>query len=172
MVGAVGEMLGLESDAVGLAVDAASAGVGAFQEVAGVDLDAGLGGEHGQGAAAGWVEKTGGEGWAAAGVDDPVVVVALSLGELDVVISDVGADRCWVAEVERSAGDGSVAAERDRVGVRGRVLVGVDRQNLIVDAVVRADAGEVEVGVVGQAQHSIPVRSCHIADREAAVVGE
>ena len=76
MIGAVGVMLGLQAEALALAVDAAGgAGVDALQGVAAVQLHGGHVGEHVHHAAGGGVGDLGGEAQAGLEVVDVEVVV-------------------------------------------------------------------------------------------------
>src|ERR1700678_1023325 len=75
VVGRVGEVLGFEAEAAVLFVLATGAsGEGSVEEVAGVELDAGLGGVEGEGAAGGGVGGAGGGmGEVGGGLQDEVV---------------------------------------------------------------------------------------------------
>ena len=103
LVGRVGILLGLEADAAALQVlDALLAGDGAVEEVAGVDLDAGLVGVDLQVDAGGRAPELDGDlRDVALGVQDPVVVVAVAVADLLVVGGDVTADSVRGTEVER-----------------------------------------------------------------------
>ena len=117
-------MLGLQGEAVALAVHPpAGADERAVEEVAGVELDAGLGGEHLEGAAAVGVLGAGGEEQLAVvqlAVEHPVVVVAAPDHELlERGVADAVADRRRRAEVHRRALDGSMAPVGMSVGSTG-----------------------------------------------------
>src|SRR6202030_4403948 len=141
----VREVLGLEGVRSTLAVSvAADAHQRPGQEVAGVELNAGLVRPYGELTAAGRVEGLGGEvepeRTVVAGVQHPVVVVALRFQELVEARGIVRrADVCYpgthlerAGEVERRAEHRRIEAERDRGGVRRRVLVRVDLDELAV----------------------------------------
>src|SRR5579875_1709678 len=174
LVGRVREVLRLEGvgEALPVAV-AADAGEGAVQEVAGVELDAGLVGPHGELTAAARVVGAGGEvqavrpgGRPGLPVQHPVEVVALRDQQLVVPgrvevrahVVDPGAHRERAGEVHRRAEHGRLVAERDLGGVGRGVPVGVDLDELVVGrARGRALAGQVEVVVVGQVDDRVEV---------------
>ncbi len=121
LVGGVGEVLSFEAEAGVLEVGPAGlAGELAVEEVAGVELNAGLGGFDAEGATAPRVVGFGGEvqrAWRP--VEDEVVVVAAGEEELRVGGGDVGADCGGAAEVEWRAGYGGELAGGDELGVTG-----------------------------------------------------
>ena len=115
-------------------VESVDAGVGAVEEVAGVELDAGLGGVDGEGAAgAGIGDDDGRFGEGVRSVEDPVVVVAAGELELLVLVVDAGADGGRGAEVEGSAGHGRQIAGGDELVVGGSVFGGVDLEDVAKD---------------------------------------
>ena len=94
LIGRVRILLGLEADAVTLVVhDALLAGDGAVEEVAGIDLDAGLVGIDLQIDARGGAKELDSDAIdVAGGVQDPVVVVTVAIADLLVVSGDGVAD--------------------------------------------------------------------------------
>ena len=117
-MGVSGKSLGLEREAVRLAIGVARfADRGAVEEIAGIELHAGLVGEQFEDPAAGGIldprhqmEIAGRR----AG-DDIIVVIALAEADLRVApVADAGADRRGGAEIERRAGDAAELAGRDQ----------------------------------------------------------
>src|SRR5690242_10300877 len=118
VVGGVGEVLGLEGEGVALAVGLlADAQESAVEEVAAVELDAGLVGVYFDGAAVLGLPEPSSEPHAMAvglSAEDEVVVVAAAEDELLVVTTQSLADRGRLAEVERRARDRRDLAGRDQ----------------------------------------------------------
>ena len=155
LVGAVGEVLGLEAEAAPLRVGALRlAAEASVEEVAGVELDAGLGGEDLEDAARLGFEDAGGEdrlgaGGAWSAVEDEVVVVAVTELELGIRLVDVLADGFGAAEVEGGACDGEDLSAGDEVPVDGGEAASVELEDMAED-VTLAFALEVEVAVLAQ----------------------
>src|SRR6476620_9648059 len=176
LVGRVREVLGLEAEAVALAVGAAGcADERAGQEIAGVELDARLGGTDFEAAPGCRLADNRGEDLRAvagrrAG-DDVVVVVAVAERELWVVVADAGADRVRGAEVEGCAIDRGDLAGRDQSLVGRGEMVGVEGQ-LVAEDRAGAFACEVEIGVVGQVDDGRRVGGGAVVDAERAGGGQ
>src|SRR5215212_2361860 len=152
VVGRVREVLGLQGQAVALAVGAAAGpDQGPVEEVAGVELDAGLVGEDLQHPPAARVLQPGRQLQpGAAPVEHPVVVVAAAdLELLEAVVADALADPGRAGEVHRRAGHRVDRPGGDQGGVDRGVVAGPQEQLVVVD-VARALTGQVPVGVVGQ----------------------
>src|SRR5215213_5561525 len=152
VVGRVRVVLGLQSQAVALAVGAAAGpDQGAVEEVARVELDAGLVGEDLQYPPAARVLQPGRQLQpGAAPVEHPVVVVAAAdLELLEAVVTDALADPGRTGEVHRRAGHRVDGPGGDQGGVDRGVAAGPQAQLVVVD-VARALTGQVPVGVVGQ----------------------
>ena len=138
LVRRVGEVLGLQREPVALAVlPAARADERAVEEVAGVELDPGLGRSRSsaRGRSPGRAAARPGAARRRAGpVEHPVVVVAAAEHELLVVARGAARrSRASVAEVERRAGHRVDRAGRDQGRVDRRVAVGVELQLVVVD---------------------------------------
>src|ERR1700741_1090077 len=114
-------MLGFEGNAGARAVSPpALAGDAAGERVAGVELDAGLGGEHLEHAAAGGIAQPRGELRPLAyAVEREGVVVSPGDAELLVARIDALAQRGRRGEVERRAADLAALARGDQRGVDG-----------------------------------------------------
>src|SRR5215211_4770989 len=152
VVGRVGEVLGLQGETVALPVGAAAGpDHGAVEEVARVELDAGLVGEDLQHPPAARVLQPGRQLQpGAAPVEHPVVVVAAAdLELLEAVVTDALADPGRTGEVHRRAGHRVDGPRGDQGGVDRGVAAGPQEQLVVVD-VARALTGQVPVGVVGQ----------------------
>src|SRR5215211_4066779 len=152
VVGRVGEVLGLQGEAVALAVGAAAGpDHGAVEEVARVELDAGLIGQDLQHPTTARVLQPGRQLQpGAAPVQHPVVVVAAAeLQLLEAVVTDPLTDPGRAGEVHRRPGDRVDGPGGDEGRVDGREVAGPQEQLVVVD-VARALTGQVPVGVVGQ----------------------
>src|SRR4051812_38053288 len=153
VVGGVREVLGLEGEGVALAVGlVANAEEGAVEEVAAVELGAGLVGVHLDRAAVLGLPEAGGEPETVVvrpAAEHEVVVVAAADDQLRVIVPEPGADRGRFGEVERRTGDRSDLPGRDQAGVDRGVLGGIQLQHVAVDVAV-ALTEQVEVHVVGQ----------------------
>src|SRR5215218_10830360 len=152
VVGRVGEVLGLQGETVALPVGAAAGpDHGAVEEVARVELDAGLVGEDLQYPPAARVLQPGRQLQpGAAPVEHPVVVVAAAdLELLEAVVTDPLTDPGRTGEVHRRAGHRVDGPRGDQGGVDRGVAAGPQAQLVVVD-VARALTGQVPVGVVGQ----------------------
>ena len=114
----------------------------AVEEIAGVELDAGLVGEQFEDAAAAGIldprhqmEIAGRR----AG-DDVIVVIALAEADLRVApVADAGADHARLAEIERGAGDRRKSPVGIRVAPTGVIAFGRDGQRA-ASRMVRAEA--------------------------------
>src|ERR1019366_789156 len=115
----IGIMLGFETEGRVLRIDlAALAGEGAVEEIAGVELNARLGGEHFHHAAGGGPFDARRESEARAfAIDHPIVVVAMAELELFVVLVGARADGGGLGEIEGRAGDGLELAGGDQAGI-------------------------------------------------------
>src|SRR5690606_41549783 len=132
-VGRFGAVLGRKAERVALPVGpAARALKGAVEEVAGVELHAGLGGVDGERAAGATLPDLRSELEAAA-VEHEVVVVSASADELFVSFPDPLADRVRTGEVERRVLDRSQLAGGDEGGVDRRVAFGVVEHEVVVN---------------------------------------
>ena len=172
MVWGIGIELGLEAYGAAAGVGGAVFADDAVEEVAGIYLHAGgrgahLHGDGGQRA----LEPGAGALQRAVGVEDEVVVVAAAYEQLRVVGLDVASDGLGGAEVEGGALDGEEAAERDGDLVDGGVAVGVDLQEVVVDAAVEV-AVEIEIAVIGEVDDGGAVGDGVVVDAEAVVVAE
>lgn len=144
-------MLGLEADAISLAVGASrSAGQRPGQRVAGIELHGRLGRQHCQRAATDGVPQECGPAQATAG-DQEGMVVAKGADDLWVSDADPLADAMRGAEVEWSAGNGADFASRDAFGIDREELVGIDRE-IMAEDVAGALASQVEITVVGKVE--------------------
>src|ERR1700761_7681085 len=105
VIGGVGKMLGLKTEAGAEAVNVAAFAVrGSVQKVAGVELDTGLGCLDGQDATAGrFLNARCLMHYAHLSVEDVVVVVALPQAQLFVVILDSRADGRCLAKIQRGS---------------------------------------------------------------------
>ncbi len=84
--------------------DSFLAGDGTVQEVAGIDLDAGLVGiNEERDAGFGAIQRCGHLGDVSSGVQDPVVVITVAVADLLVVGVNVCTDGLHLPEIERSA---------------------------------------------------------------------
>ena len=173
-VGGVGIVLGLEADGGALVVhDALLAGDGAVEEVAAVDLDAGLVGEDLEvDAGGGAVKLRGGSVDVAGGIQHPVVVIAVAVADLLVVGGDAVADEVCRAEVERRAFHGSDFARGHKRVVHRRVVRSVDIKDIVHDAVRSRIAREIKVGVVGHVDDGRRIGRGLVGDVDAVVIGE
>src|SRR4029450_6950261 len=136
VVGRVRVVLGLEGEAVALAVGpAAGADDGAVEEVAGVELDAGLDGQDLEHPPAPRVLQPGRQLQpGAVPVEHPVVVVAAAeLQLLEAVVADALADPGRPGEVHRRAGHRVDGPGGDQGVADRRVVAGLEQQLVVVD---------------------------------------
>lgn len=151
LVGSVRIFLGLKADGAAEIVNhALLTGDGPVKEVARIDLDSRLIGVLFQGYAGLGAVKLGREdGVVSLGVEDPVVVISLSVVELVIIGIDVLANELCLAEIHRGPFDRSdLAGGHERVVHRGEIG-GVDVKLIILDAVIGRISGKVEIGMVG-----------------------
>ena len=129
----VREELGFEREAVRLAVGAARRAVErAIQEVAGIELNAGLGGLHGQCAAGTGVRQERGT-FEPVAIQHEVVVEAGGEADLLVVGAQPLADQLAEAEVERRASDRTKLAGGNERGIDRGEGIGIDLQAMRFD---------------------------------------
>ena len=174
MVGAVGIVLCLEAECAATGIlHALLAYETAIEEVAGIELNTGLVGEHfHEDASVGIVECTEALGEVAVCVENPVVVIAHAIHNLLVcLVVDAVANGSGGAEVEWCALYCKHFACNCNIGIYGCKLVGVEHQHL-VEAVLRTVAAEIEVAVVGQVQHCGLVCVSKIIDDQCIVFGQ
>ena len=105
-------------------------------------------------------------------VEHEVMVVPAAERDLLVAgVTDPGADRLRLREVERRSGHRVDRARRDQGRVHGRVVVGVQPEHVVVD-IARALTGEVPVAVVRQVEHRRLVRRGVVVDPQLVVLRE
>ena len=173
-VGGVGEHLRLQRHAVAHAIGLpALAGQAAIEEIARIELHAGLGRQHLQHAARCRVGKAGEEARRARALagDHPAMVVAVA--DADLVMGGVAhprADHPGRAEIEGGACDGGEVAGGDRGLVGGEEVLGRDGQHVVHRPGGSAFAREVPVGVVGHVDERRPVGGRPVGDGERAVI--
>ena len=154
LVGRVGKDLRLERDPVAHAVDVLLlADQRAVEEVAGVDLDSRLVGQHLEHAARARVLEPRGELGLGrlAGIEHEIVVDPAADDDLRVapVAHDL-VENSPAGEIEWRARDGPQLSRRDERGVDRRVAVRGDGQAVGQRSARRAFAGEVEQSMIGQ----------------------
>ena len=165
-------MLGLEAEpATALVGDPALADVVAVEEVAAIELDPGLGGEHVHHPAGLRLADRRRECQAVGvAVDDVIVVIARSKSELLVLLFNPGPDGRRLAEIQRRAVKRGDLANGNRGRVNRRVLAGVDRQYMVENRAGTAVL-EVEVGMVGQVDDGWLVSAGLVVDPQLVAVG-
>ena len=84
---------------------------------------------------------------------------------------DAIADSRRLAEIERRAGDVRDLAGGNEFIIGRRVLVGMDRQDVVQHGVT-AMAGQIEIAVVGQVDRRRPVGRCLVANGEPVLIAE
>lgn len=153
VVNGVWEMLRFEAQAgVARVRDSSRTDDGAIESVGGVELDAGLGGEHLEDATALGVNDASGQDrrLRAAGQDE--VMVVTGGGKAGLLVAR--ADRCGLREVQRCAFDPADFAGRDQLAVGGGVVVRRQPEFVAEDV---ARAGQVKVTVVGEVDRGGPI---------------
>src|ERR1051325_11325333 len=143
-------MLRLETQPETVSIDApALSGNRAVEEVAGVELDPGLGGADAQGAAALRALELcrGQETGATTAVEHPVVIIASPITELRVGLLDARADRRGAAEIERRARHGRDLPGGDQRRIDRGVRRREQRQPVIEDVPARR-AAQIPVGML------------------------
>ena len=171
LIGSVRILLGLQADGSAMAVDDAFLSLQrAVQEIAGIDLNARFVGVHIQ------YDTCPGRFQCRAflrnvtlGVEHPVVVITVSVFQLDKVAVDALADRRRRAEVHRCTLHRQYLAGRHQGAVHGRIAVSVDGQQVLVVIAGRI-AVQVEVRMVGQVHHRRAVRLCGIMNVQCVVI--
>ena len=174
MVGAVGIVLCLEAESAATRIlNTLLANEATIEEVAGIELQTGLVGEHLHlDAGIGIEEGAEALGDVALGVEYPVVVVAVAIDYLLVaLIVDAVTDSGGSAEVEGCALHIERLAGNGDIGINGGELVSVKGKHL-VEAVLGAVATEVEVAVVGEVEDGSLVGGCLILDLQCVIFGE
>jgi len=168
VVRGVGEELGLQAEAPAIAIGCAAFSCGtAIQMVSGVELDARECGEnlHGNAGSGGYGAGDGAEDTGLA-VYHPVMVIAPGLDKLGKVLVDMSADGRGNTEVHRGTLHRGDLSCRDGQGVCGGIAV---RQKLdcLVQHRAAVVAGQIEIGVAGQAADSILVTFGLVADGQS-----
>src|SRR5438067_8545883 len=155
MVRRNGEMLCLQCQPITEAIDgAAFAGDAAVEKIAGIKLQAWLGGGDLHRATTRGFDDARGEyqgvcGRAAA-IQNEVVIVAVAVANLRVLsLIYSRSDRSWRPEVERRALHGCDLARRYQRGVDWRDRIGVDGEHVSQDVAGRV-AGEIPIGMLRQ----------------------
>lgn len=174
MVGAVGIMLCLEAEGTATRIlHAFLAHETAIEEVAGIELQTGLVGEHLHlDACVGVVKRAEALGDVALCVEYPVVVVAVPVHYLlAALIVNAVADGGRCTEIKRRALHIEHLASDGDIGINSGELVGVKGKHL-VKAVLGAVATEVEVAVVGEVEDRSLVGGGLILDLQCVIVGE
>src|SRR6478672_6179312 len=170
----IGKVMRLEGQSVAVLVDVPALSYGgAVEEVAGIELHAGLGGVDVERTSRGRLHDVRGtyEASLVSAVDDPGVIVAAAVLQLDVVGVDACADWRWCAEIERGLRDLHQLAGGDERRVHRDDLAGGDGEHVAED-VARAVAGEVPVGVVGEVDRRRLVGGGLVVDRDLVAVVE
>src|SRR5499433_3588685 len=145
MVRRVWKMLGLQTKRAELSVSSANTLNRAVQAEAHIELNPGFGGpDFHKSSGRGVGDRTDLAHLARRSVQDEVVVVAAGAGNLRVAC----ADRGWLAEIERCAGNGLELPGRNQRRVDRCVAVGLEFEDLIQD-VAAAGARKIEVTMVG-----------------------
>ena len=161
----IGIELGLQRHAAALAVIDTALAV-FVQEVAGVELDAGAVGVDRHGPAGDGIVEDG----TGIAEDLPVVVIAaLELQRL-IVHADVLGNGLGAAEIHGGARHTSQLAGGDILGIIGIEEPAGDGQQLLHGGVGLFVTCQVEIAVVGEVEHRIPVGDGIIDDVQAAVV--
>src|SRR5664280_2498835 len=133
VVGGVRKVLGLQCQSVSLTVGPPSgADMGTVQEVAAIQLQPGLVGQHLQHAPGGGVGQPSGPTQASS-PQYVVVVIAPGGQQLGVRVAQARADSRLAAEVQRGAGHLGDLAGRDQVLTQERELVGVYHERMCLD---------------------------------------
>ncbi len=136
----------------------------AVEEVARVELDAGLVSPNFEGAAGSGLVNFSGLGKSSGfGVKHPVMVVAFAEFELLIEGFDAFANFVSREEVEGSSLDGNQFACRDQPGIDGSVAAGEKGQFMIEDVAIPLTL-EVEVSMVGKVDDGIFISSGGIID--------
>ena len=174
MVGAVGEVLGLERQRSAAAVGfAALAGQGAVEEITAVELNARFGRPNLHiTPRSGFIDRSRQlQVMGAPARQHPIVVVAVAVAELFEIGIEARPDRCRTAEIHRRAFDGHQAAGGDERRIDGREEIGCDHQFMVVDR-RPARPVQVEERVVREVDDRTAVGRGLVCDDEAVVVGQ
>ena len=163
--------LGFQAEAVAVfVIYIITSGEAAVEVVAGVELNTGLVCQYFQDAASGGFRYFCGQGNVAVLiVEDPIVVVAYAVFDLNVVGVDALADWVGSGEVKGSTGDVHEASGGDAGVIGWHHAVGSDGQ-VVVENVLFA-SGKVEVAVVGQVEDSRLVGLGFVVDFQSVVIG-
>ena len=169
MIRRVGIMLGFQAESaiflIGLATLADDAGI---EMNGGIELHAGLGGQHFHLAAGRRIVHFSGETQRSHfSVEDEVVVIAADV--LD--FANVRADGRGLAKIERSVGDTLDFASGNERGIDRSVIVTVELQDVLKDVAV-ALTRQVEVTMIGEIQNGGLVRFCRVLDLELIRIGK
>ena len=101
--------------------------------------------------------------------DNPVMVVAVGLAELDVVVVDMAANRRQLPQIHRRARDGDDVAVRQGFGIAFREEIAEQLDFLVEDGTAAA-AVQVEIGMVRQVAYRIGVADSFVADGKGVIV--
>nr|WP_254453605.1 hypothetical protein [Siccirubricoccus sp. G192] len=161
-------MLGFQAEP-GVAAErpAVAAVARAVQEIAAVELQSRLGGQHLHREAG--HRKPGGEAQphrVRGAVEHEIMVVAAGDPQLRIGLADARADAAGCQEIEGRAGHRTQLPGRDQGRIHGREASGGKGERMVQDV---AAAGQVEVAVVGEVEHGRPAGAGLIVDRERAI---
>src|SRR5215469_10685330 len=158
-------MLGLEAKCIAFLVNLPVGSCnGSVEKISGIELNAGLVGQHFEHSAGRGLVSFGGHyDFFSVAFEYPILIVAARQLELLVIGIDTRSDGGRLEEIKGSAGYRSKFAGWNQVLIYRSVAVGIDLHRVAQDVSVPL-ALEVEVRMVSKIEHSVSVGSCRVVD--------